>query len=206
MVRRIRSRFADSRKAVPVLLGIVILCLGAVADVYYPRVGYLVRQTTHRSPFSHVSSAQSAASVNPLPSQEKETGNWLVIEKVGIKAALREGSDIGVLDREEGAWHQAGIVGQDNFVVAGHRFQFLPPNTHTFFNLDKVVPGDVLTVWWEGQRFDFRVYQIRTVDNTDTAILLPGEQPRLTLYTCTDSSLQKRLVILAQPTNSSFGS
>jgi len=67
--------------------------------------------------------------------------NRLVIPKIGVDSEILEGSSLDVLLTKEGVWREPydSTPDQDgNVMIAGHRFQYLPPNTHTFYNLEEV--------------------------------------------------------------------
>ncbi len=85
-------------------------------------------------------------------------------------------------------------------MIAGHRFQYLPPNTHTFYNLDKLKIGDKLKVFWNGIEFTYEVFKTFEVFPNEVWIRNPeGNEKELTLYTCTPIyTSEKRLVVKAK--------
>jgi LPXTG-site transpeptidase (sortase) family protein len=104
-----------------------------------------------------------------------------------------------ILNQVEGVWHQTGNLTNGNFVLAGHRFRYLPPNTSTLYNLNKLKAGDLIAVDWLGKRTVYRVTQMEVVPATDVMLLNPTSTPRLTLYSCNDIQQTQRVVALAQP-------
>jgi|694.fasta_scaffold50100_7 LPXTG-site transpeptidase (sortase) family protein len=121
------------------------------------------------------------------------TSNRLVIPKIAVDTPIVEGSDLDILLREEGAWREpdSASPSQDgNMVIAGHRFQYLPPNTTTFYNLNKLKTGDKILVYWkEGDVFKdyvYEIYETLTVNPQDTFVrnFNPNNTKEITLYTC----------------------
>lgn len=126
------------------------------------------------------------------------TGNWLLIPGINVRERIWEGGSLDVLWTHEGVWHQVGDLGH-NLVLAGHRFQYLPPNTDTFYNMNKLKRGDAIIVVWDGKPHEYRVTDTRTVTPDHVEILVPTETPELTLYTCSDWQESRRLVVVAKP-------
>ncbi len=93
-----------------------------------------------------------------------------------------------------------GMVG--NFAVAGHR----AGNGEPFRHLDRLRPGDEVTVETVAERLTFRVSETRIVAPEDGAALLPvpfragtaPDSPSLTLSTCHPRLIStQRLVVVA---------
>jgi len=187
-----------------ILSGGLLLCLIVIGLPFLPAVVYQARHTVATSAV-----LQSVAPVRrlalPLPTNDAAvaptpgpTENSLVIPKIGVQALIRESVDIGILDRVEGVWHQSGGVG-GNYVLAGHRFKYLPPNTQTLYNLDKLQVGDEIELWIDGSKKSYTVHQLKTVQNDDISILKPTTAAQLVIYTCVDLTYAKRLVVVALP-------
>jgi sortase A len=126
------------------------------------------------------------------------TGNWLIIPGIGVRERIWEGQSLDVLLTNEGVWHQTGDPSH-NLVLAGHRFQYLPPNADTFYNLDKLKDGDPVTLVWDGRPRQYSVEKGFTITPDQVGILDPSATPELTLYTCSDWGATRRLVIVAIP-------
>jgi LPXTG-site transpeptidase (sortase) family protein len=128
--------------------------------------------------------------------------NRVVIPKIGVDSEIIEGWDISILNQHEGVWRDPGTKTPPdggNMVLSGHRFQYLPPNLVTLYNLDKVDVDDSIIVYWEGKEYDYKVTETMVVEPTDVWIRndTPGET-RLTIYTCTPLwSNSHRLVVIA---------
>jgi len=129
-------------------------------------------------------------------------GNRLVIPKIGVDTKILEGTNEDVMLYEEGVWHdpaEAMIPGVNgtNLVLGGHRYQYLPPNTTTLYNLDKLNTGDHINIYWLGEKYTYTIYDKFEVYPNEVWIKdpIPGETT-ITIYTCTPvyTSL-RRLVV-----------
>lgn len=125
-------------------------------------------------------------------------GNRLIIPKIGVSTAILEGPTLAILNKHDGVWHQTGTI-TDNFVVAGHRFKYLPPNTSTFYNLGEIEVGDTILVDWYGIRHIYTVSETKRIDQNDTSILKPTGTSEVTVYTCYDKRQTQRIVVIAKP-------
>lgn len=182
----------------------LIFFLALIGLPFLPALVFQARHVVGSSP-----ALQQVAVVRqlalPLPTASSEivptpgpTEDSLVISSIGVQSLIREGKDIGVLDRFEGVWHQTGEI-TGNYVLAGHRFKYFPPNTQTLYNLDKVQVGDEIELWLDGVKKRYTVHQLRTVNNDDVSILSPTSTAQLLIYTCVDLTYAKRLVVIALP-------
>jgi LPXTG-site transpeptidase (sortase) family protein len=130
--------------------------------------------------------------------------NRLVISKIGVDSAIVEGSDLIVLNTHEGVWRDPASATPDtigNMVIAGHRLQYLPPITTTFYNLDKLAVGDRILVFWKKKSYVYEVISTRTLtpDHVEVTENDPKIPHELTLYTCTPLATRtNRLVIQAK--------
>lgn len=131
-------------------------------------------------------------------------GNRLFISKIDVDSKILEGESEDVMNVEEGVWRDplsTNPTSLGNMVIAGHRFQYLPPNTTTFYNLDKLENGDIIKVYWEGIEYIYVVSNIFEVDADEVWI---KDQPKdskqeITIYTCTPIyTSEKRLVVKAE--------
>ncbi|HVE81027.1 MAG TPA: sortase [Candidatus Dormibacteraeota bacterium] len=125
--------------------------------------------------------------------------NKVIIPKIKVSSAILEGPDLSILDREEGVWHQKGEAPGGNFVLAGHRFKYLPPNTSTLYNLGKLEPGDTIVIDWLGKRYVYAVSEVKTIGAGEVSILDQSLKQRITIYTCSDKQETERIVAIAEP-------
>lgn len=128
-----------------------------------------------------VSMVSSATSV-VLPVPDEDT---VVITSIDVHAPIVEGETSKAL--EQGIWHRPKSSTPDrggNTVLVGHRFLYTS-GPKTFYNLDKLKVGDVVTLFWHKVRYDYIVDSTLVALPTATEIEQPTAQPTLTLYTCT---------------------
>jgi LPXTG-site transpeptidase (sortase) family protein len=173
--------------------GFGLVAVAALAVLVYPwlpEAGYRLRQATQPTAL--------AAAASHIPADRPIQDNRLIVPKIGIDTPILESSSLNILDKQEGVWHQTGNQ-TNNFVLAGHRFRYLPPNTSTLYNLNKLEVGDVLAIDWLGKRTVYRVTQLTNVPASQVSILEPSDHPQLTIYTCTDIRQTQRTVITAEP-------
>ena len=69
-----------------------------------------------------------------------------------------------------------------------------------FYRLDELNPGDTLTVWYLGKKYDYRVVKTRVTSPTDTEVFKSQTGPaKLYLVTCTPRGTTKnRLIVEAK--------
>jgi sortase A len=119
----------------------------------------------------------------------------LRIPKIGVSKTIVEG--VGVPDLKKAPGHYPGtpLPGQPgNSAIAGHRTTYGAP----FYRLDELAPGDVILVTTRQGRFRYTVDTTKTVKPTQTEVLTPTLDARLTLTTCTPRfSARQRLVVTA---------
>ncbi len=169
---------------VPSLVSLAIAGLFLVAYPLFPGLKYQVQKQI--SGFSN-----NVAVAAPDPHH-----NRLVIPKIGIDTTILEGPTLAVLNKHEGVWHQRGSISGDNFVIAGHRFKYLPPNTSTFYNLGKLEVGDTILVDWYGQRYIYTIDQTKLIHQRDNQVIAATDDTRITIYTCYDKSQTEREVVV----------
>lgn len=128
--------------------------------------------------------------------------NMLVIPRIGVKTQILEGVDLGVLNEAEGVWREPQTSHPErgsNMVIAGHRRQFLPPNTSTFYLLPQLRKYDYIIVYWQGKEYKYRVTESYETHRTDSEVYEDTINTTITLYTCTPlDTATKRWVIRAE--------
>ena len=169
----------------------------AGATLVYPFVPEIHYRLSHHSSLTPEAQLATVAATKPL--SEANRHNRVIIPSIGVNSPILESSTLAILDTHEGVWHQTGTIQSSNFVIAGHRFKYLPPNTTTFYNLDKLQTGDVIVIDWEGKRSVYTVSTINTVKANNISVIAPTIDPQLTVYTCSDKRETERIVIVAKP-------
>jgi sortase A len=127
-------------------------------------------------------------------------GNRMVIPSMLLNEEIHEGKTIAAA--EKGVWHRPQSSTPDkggNTVLVGHRFTYKTPKG-VFYHLDLMKAGDHFAVFWNGQKYLYKVAEIKTVASTAGEVEAPTDTDQLTLYTCTPLwSAKERLVIVAKP-------
>jgi LPXTG-site transpeptidase (sortase) family protein len=123
--------------------------------------------------------------------------NTVSIERLGIVADVSEGeyeSDRGYLK----TWRRTHTNTPDrggNTVIVGHRYQ--GKDEYPLFYIDEIVKDDIITVYWEGKKYDYKVTNTLEVGLNDIWVEDPSDEDILTLYAC-DWSGNNRLVVQAE--------
>lgn len=178
------------------LISSVLLVLPILPAIF---IALLPAEISAQPPYSY-----STVQVDSGTEKIYETkGNRLYIPQIGVDTEIVEGMNIDVLAKQEGVWRDptTSTPGKPgNMVLAGHRFQFLPPNTNTFYHLDKLKLGQTVSIFWLGKQYGYEIYQIFEVNPDEVWIKDPKEKiDELTLYTCTPIfTSAKRLIIKAK--------
>lgn len=138
-----------------------------------------------------------------LPNYEPE----IIIEKINLRAPVVYNTTAdkvldnlknGVVNFENTA--RPGEVG--NVVLIGHSSDYPWSNGHyktIFALLDKLTPGDRITVPYEHQRFVYEVIGQKVVGPKEVSVLAKTSQPTLTLLTCYPvGTSRNRLIVTAK--------
>ncbi|HTH72344.1 MAG TPA: sortase [Candidatus Pristimantibacillus sp.] len=198
---QIVHRFAGSvrlRVVNHVLTGVVALL--AIYIAVLPLLPQAVWWFRHSVPVFHIQPAVSL----PAPQNEKKEDrpkvNTLVIPSLDMTQEIFEGRSVNTLLK--GPWRRPATSTPDkggNTVIAGHRFYYSRPAV--FYFLDKIKVGDPITVYWNGERYDYVVSESKVVPPEATDVENNTKDSELTLYTCTPLwTSSKRLVIVAKLT------
>lgn len=126
--------------------------------------------------------------------------NKLTINKIDVDMPIivSDSEDEGL---SKGAWILPDTSTPDkggNTVISAHRWKYLPPSKKTFYLLDKVQTGDIISVIWEKETYYYKVKETKIVHKTGVHILAPSKNPVLTLFTCHPVySTENRFVVIA---------
>lgn len=130
----------------------------------------------------------------------KKNINKIVIPKMGVDSEILEGANEDTLWK--GIWRMP--VGSTpnqggNTIITAHRYLHRPPSPKTFYLIDKLVIGDVITVYWDGNKYEYKVIESKIVEPDDVTILHNTSDDRLTIFSCTPLFTSKqRLVVTAE--------
>ena len=124
----------------------------------------------------------------------------LVIPKMDLDMVVVEGTDTESLKKGPGhytqtayPWEDSGRVG-----IAGHRTTYGAP----FWSLEKLKPGDRITLQTEYGTYNYRVTRDLIIDPSEGWVLEPTNRPTLVLTTCNPRfSAAERLIVFAERVN-----
>lgn len=135
------------------------------------------------------------------PNPQYSGPNKLVIPQIFADHEVLEGPDINTANK--GLWHLPWTSTPDkggNTVIVGHRFLYVH-KPDTFYNLDKMEVGDEFAMYWNNERYVYKVSEVKTVPPKEKYIEAPAGDNRVTLYTCTPLwTAKNRLVVVATQT------
>lgn len=191
-------RIPGAVRTLQVTLWLVIVA-AFIVFVYplWPKATFALQQWRH--PAKPAASTATTARPTYGAAAAVPAYNRLYVPSIGVDTPIVEGSSLKVLNSETGVWHQTGSITNSNLVLAGHRFKYLPPNTSTLYDLDKLKVGATIEIDWLHQRHLYTVKQMEVVPATDVALLKPTVTPQLTLYSCNDVRMSHRVVAIAVP-------
>ncbi len=177
------------------LISLVILVLAAY--IFFlpvvPQAGWWIN---HSAPLISKPVYTGALPKNVPPVIPED--NRLIIPAINLNQHIYQGQSIYTVDK--GVWIRPNGSMPDkgsNTVMVGHRLTYTDPEG-VFYFLNKLNPGDGITVYWQGKAYTYTVVYTKVVPPTDVAIEGPTANSQLTLYTCTPLwSLNDRLVVVA---------
>lgn len=122
-------------------------------------------------------------------------GGTVRIPSIGVDQAIVEG--VSRADLRQGPGHYPGTAlpgTRGNVVISGHRTTYTKP----FYDIDQLVPGDIIWVDTLEGSFRYIVEESFVVDPTNVDALRGSERAILTLTTCTPKgSARQRLIVVA---------
>ncbi len=176
----------------------VLVLLSAVYIFMLPVVPQVSWWAHHSAPVISRATRHEIATI-PEVAPVIPKDNRLVIPAIGLDEHLYQGQSVYTVNK--GVWIRPNASTPDkgsNTVLVGHRFTYTSPRG-VFYYLDKIQPGDTLTVYWYGHAYVYQALSFRVVTPYDTTVEAPTADSRLTLYTCTPLwSLKDRLVLTAK--------
>ncbi len=130
----------------------------------------------------------------------KQNINKIIIPKMGVDSEILEGNSEDILWK--GIWRMP--IGSTpnqggNTIITAHRYLHRPPSPKTFYLIDKLEVGDIITVYWEGVKYEYKVTESKIVEPNEISILHNTADDRLTLFSCTPLFTSKqRLIVTAK--------
>ena len=118
----------------------------------------------------------------------------LEIPTLQLTTVVLKGTSQDVLAKAPGWYEESALPGQGNTAIAGHL------NTYGswFRNIDKLKPGEKITLKHAGQSYLYEVEKVYPVKSTDWSIVEPCGYNALTLSTCIANDRSRRLIVRAR--------
>jgi len=210
--KSVKPQKSFKRTFLPLFGGILVMLLvfGALnAQMIEAQWKYRSGSYKHAAVATAATTTSSTTTVDDTKSPNPEKGPLLTIPSIGVEApiiiepsfeewkvqiALRNGVD------HYGTTAMPGDIG--NMVILGHSSgqAWAPGNYHFVFTLlDKLKPGDLIYVDYNGTRFTYQMTDNVVVKPTDTSQIQPTTTSTLSLVTCTPvGTSTNRLVVHAK--------
>ena len=104
------------------------------------------------------------------------------IPKIGLEQVVSKGVDVEALKNGPGHYTGTALPGQrGNVGIAGHRVTY----THPFNRIDELDPGDKIILETVDNIYEYSVKGSQQLEPDDLSALMPTNDARLTLTTCT---------------------
>jgi len=112
--------------------------------------------------------------------------NGLIIDKIGVRGELHEGSDWKNILRQ-GIWRVPNFstpdLASEPIILAAHRWGYLEWSSsfrklNSFYSLPQLKIGDKIKVVWEQREYEYTVY------STETGTGITDYKANIILYTC----------------------
>jgi len=123
---------------------------------------------------------QSLASL-PIPTPGPEQAIRLQIPAISVDAAALQGNGWEQLKKGVGQYIGSADPGENgNVVLSAHNDIF----GEIFRHLDRLKPGDQVTLFTNQRAYNYSVLETRIVEPTEVEVLAPTSEPTITLISC----------------------
>ena len=117
----------------------------------------------------------------------------LIIEKIGLKATVKEGSDKAILENYIGHIENTSTY-DGNIGLAAHNRGF---KNSFFARINELEGGDVLIYKTKFYTRKYKVDNIQTIWQTDWTLLKNTDENKITMITCVPNKRNQRLCVQA---------
>lgn len=124
---------------------------------------------------------------------EEDVLGILTIDKIGLKATVKEGSDNATLKNHIGHIENTAIY-DGNIALAGHN----RGNKYSYFaRLNELEEGDIVIYKTKFYTRQYKVNSIKAIFETDLSVLENTEANKITMITCIANKKNQRLCVQA---------
>lgn len=195
-----RPKIPSALRPVMTAVGVFLLVLLLFkAPILLSQLGYSFGQKNNST-----TNSAPAVTTDAVPA-----ANTITISKINVHAPVVYEPSVQEADvqkaLENGVVHYGNtpVPGQSgNVAIFGHSSNdWWEPGNYkfVFVLLDKLAPGDQVTIDYNQVRYTYQVTGSQIVDPTDVAVLSPTSTPTLTLITCSPPGTSlRRLVVTAK--------
>jgi LPXTG-site transpeptidase (sortase) family protein len=165
-----------------------------------------------------VTPAKTKVELPPILAEVSPADNRIVIEKFNVFAPIQEAVNV---DFKKNNWEEieaqvqdalkSGVVHFPGSAEAGERgnafytghSSYYPWSDGRYKDVFALLPqiqvGDIITIWENQKRYDYKVSEVKEVKPSETDVLAKTDDYRLTLMTCTPIGTSlRRLIVTAQ--------
>jgi LPXTG-site transpeptidase (sortase) family protein len=205
MTKRLFDRVSFLRTAV-IYTCIAALVFGAVNyQTILTQISYTLHKPSQTLAIAGIKSQAPSEKPKPAPTQEAR----IMIPKIGVDAPIvfaqsRDEKDIQQ-NLQNGVVHYPGTAmpGElGNVFLTGHSSNYSWAKGHynyVFTLIEKMSPGDVVIIYYNGGEYDYQVTGTKIVEPTQIEVLNPTPTRVLSLMSCWPVyTSQKRMIVLAQ--------
>ncbi len=156
-----------------------------------------ISRSYSRTKVIHLEEQLSEQRLLALEEEQIPTVNTLLIPSQRVLIDITEGEYEDDKDYLK-TWRRTHTNTPDkggNTVIVGHRYKNKPE--YPLFYIDEIKKDDMITIYWEGEQYDYKVYNTFEVDLFDISVEDPTDEDILTLYAC-DWSGKNRLIVQAE--------
>ena len=207
--------FWQAREIINAEVKLVISAESAPTAAPTPIISALILPGGHTPPTdpggARPNDAEIPANLRPLvhalpavniPTPGPRQATRIVIPAINIDAPIVQGDGWEQLRRGVGQHIGTASTGQNgNLVVSAHNDIF----GEIFRDLDKLMPGEIITIHTMGERFNYIITGSDVVEPTAVEVMKPTSGPTATLISCYPYLVDdKRIVVFAELTDSSY--
>ncbi len=196
--KKLKKQKLSRRQLVLAVIGLLLVLVG----VYL----LFLTQIPKRS-WADPAKSDEVKQLETQKTDEIPAGYHVVIPSIGVNAEIINGEVENLKGNQ--VLHRfpdrGDPVSGGNFILVGHRFiVHYNPNwvkeASVFYNLPETKIGDPVFIYWNRQKFEYKIVKSYAVEPHQIAVEFKSSKPKLTIYTCTQLGADDgRIVIEALP-------